>query len=100
MKLTPREMEKVLIYTVADIAARRRKDGLKLNYPEAVAMITASALEGARQGKTVEEVMDGARLVLTHDDVMDGVADLIPNVQVEAIFSDGSRLITVHSPIQ
>ncbi|SFN05308.1 urease subunit gamma [Izhakiella capsodis] len=100
MKLTPREMEKVLIYTIADIASRRKKDGLKLNYPEAVAMITASALEGARRGKTVEEVMDDARLVLTHDDVMDGVAELIPNVQVEAIFTDGSRLITVHSPIQ
>ncbi|PIJ50124.1 urease subunit gamma [Erwinia sp. OLTSP20] len=100
MKLTPREMEKIMIYAVADIASRRRKNGLKLNYPEAVAIITASALEGARQGKTVEEVMDDARQVLTHEDVMTGVADLIPNVQVEAIFTDGSRLITVHSPIK
>lgn len=100
MKLTPREIEKIMIYSMADIATRRQKNGLKLNHPEAIAIITAAALEGDRQGKTVDEVMDEARKVLTRNDVIEGVAELIPHVQVEAIFSDGSRLITVHHPIQ
>ncbi|MCC8373699.1 MULTISPECIES: urease subunit gamma [Photorhabdus] len=100
MQLTPREIEKLMVYTLADVALKRKSRGLKLNYPEAVAIITAAALEGAREGKTLEEVMDDSRHVLTKEDVMDGVAELIPHVQVEAIFTDGSRLVTVHDPIQ
>ncbi|MDB6371061.1 urease subunit gamma [Photorhabdus bodei] len=100
MQLTPREIEKLMAYTLADVALKRKSRGLKLNYPEAVAIITAAALEGAREGKTLEEVMDDSRHVLTKEDVMDGVAELIPHVQVEAIFTDGSRLVTVHDPIQ
>ncbi|MCA6221011.1 MULTISPECIES: urease subunit gamma [Photorhabdus] len=100
MQLTPREIEKLMVYTLADVALKRKSRGLKLNYPEAVAIITAAALEGAREGKTLEEVMDDSRHILTKEDVMDGVADLIPHVQVEAIFTDGSRLVTVHDPIQ
>lgn len=100
MQLTPREIEKLMVYTLADVALRRKNKGLKLNYPEAVAIITVTAMEGAREGKTLEDVMKEARTVLTKDDVMDGVADLISNVQVEAIFTDGSRLVTVHDPIQ
>ncbi|AKH65318.1 MULTISPECIES: urease subunit gamma [Photorhabdus] len=100
MQLTPREIEKLMVYTLADVALKRKSRGLKLNYPEAVAIITAAALEGAREGKTLEEVMDDSRHVLTKEDVMEGVADLIPHVQVEAIFTDGSRLVTVHDPIQ
>lgn len=100
MLLTPREIEKLMVYTLADLATKRKNKGLKLNHPEAVSIITATAMEGAREGKTLEEVMKEARSVLTKDDVMDGVADLIPHVQVEAIFTDGSRLVTVHDPIQ
>lgn len=100
MKLTPREIEKLMIHMMAEIANKRKRNGLKLNHPEAVAVITAAALEGARCGKTVDEVMDDARNVLTCNDVMEGVEALIPHVQVEAVFSDGSRLITVHHPIQ
>ncbi|MGV7092323.1 urease subunit gamma [Siccibacter turicensis] len=100
MQLTPREIEKLMVYTLADVALRRKNKGLKLNHPEAVAIITVTAMEGAREGKTLEDVMKEARTVLTKDDVMDGVADLISNVQVEAIFTDGSRLVTVHDPIQ
>lgn len=100
MQLTPREIEKLMVYTLADVALKRKNKGLKLNHPEAVAIITITAMEGAREGKTLEDVMKDARTVLTKDDVMDGVADLIPNVQVEAIFTDGSRLVTVHDPIQ
>lgn len=100
MLLTPRELEKVMIFNVSEIALKRKARGLKLNYPEAVAVISAAALEGARDGLTLEEVMSLAAGVLTIDDVMEGVADLIPFVQVEGIFTDGSRLITVHSPIQ
>src|SRR5690606_36428238 len=99
VQLTPRELDKLLILTMADIALKRKAKGLKLNYPEAVAVISAAALEGARAGKTIEEVTKEARNALTKDDVMDGVADLIPMVQIEAIFTDGSRLVTVHSPI-
>ncbi len=100
MQLTPREFDKLLIYMMAEVAQKRRAKGLKLNYPEAVAIISATALDGARAGKTLEDVTKDARNVLTKSDVMDGVADLIPIVQVEAVFTDGSRLLTVHTPIQ
>ncbi len=100
MQLTPREFDKLIIYMMADVAQKRKGKGLKLNYPEAVAIISATALDGARAGKTIEDVTTEARTALTKKDVMDGVADLIPMVQVEAVFTDGSRLVTVHSPIQ
>ncbi|WP_337175022.1 urease subunit gamma [Paludisphaera sp.] len=100
MHLTPREIEKLMIHQLADVALRRKAKGLKLNHPESMAIICAAALEGAREGKTVEEVMNDAATVLTRDDVMEGVADLIPFVQLEAIFTDGSRLVTVHDPIK
>lgn len=100
MQLTPREIEKLMLYNLADVALKRKNKGLKLNHPEAVAIITTTAMEGAREGKNLETVMNEARTVLTKEDVMDGVADLIPHVQVEAIFTDGSRLVTVHDPIQ
>ncbi len=100
MQLTPREFDKLLIYMMSEVALKRKAQGLKLNYPEAVSVISAAALDGARAGKGLEEVMKTARTVLTKDDVMDGVADLIPIVQVEAVFADGSRLVTVHTPIQ
>ena len=100
MHLTPRELDKLTILILADVALRRKAKGLKLNHPESVAVITAAALEGAREGKTLEEVMADASHALTVDDVMDGVAEMIPRVQVEAVFRDGSRLVTVHSPIQ
>ncbi|HUP07933.1 MAG TPA: urease subunit gamma [Caldimonas sp.] len=100
MQLTPREFDKLLIYMMADVALRRKEKGIKLNYPEAVAIISAVALDGAREGKTIEEVTREARKVLKKSDVMDGVADLVPMVQVEAVFTDGSRLVTVHTPIQ
>ena len=100
MQLTPREIDKLMIYTLSDVALRRKARGLKLNFPEAVSIIPVTALEGARDGKSVEDVMTEAGKVLTKDDVMEGVSDLIPNVQVEAIFTDGSRLVTVHDPIK
>jgi urease subunit gamma len=100
MHLTPREIEKVLIYSLAEIALKRKAKGLKLNHPEAVAVISAAAMDGAREGKTVEDVMRTASQVLTRNDVMEGVADMIPFVQLEAVFTDGSRLITVHDPIK
>ncbi|MGR5068135.1 MULTISPECIES: urease subunit gamma [Vibrio] len=100
MQLTPRELDKLLIYMMADVAAKRKAKGLKLNHPEAVALISASALDGAREGKTLEKVMEESRNVLTSADVMDGVVDMIAYVQVEGVFTDGSRLITVHDPIQ
>ena len=100
MHLTPRELDKLLIYVLAGVAIARKKQGLKLNHPEAVAVISAAALDGARAGKTLEEVMTLASQVLTRADVMEGVADMIPRVQLEAVFDDGSRLVTVHSPIQ
>ena len=99
MELLPREKDKLLIFTAALLAERRRARGLKLNYPEAVAYITAAILEGARDGRTVSQLMaDGAKL-LTRDDVMEGVPELIPEVQVEATFPDGTKLVTVHNPI-
>jgi urease subunit gamma len=100
MHLTPRELDKLLIYMLAEVALKRKEQGLKLNHPEAVAVISAAALDAARAGKTLEEVMTLAGKVLTRDDVMEGVSDLVPRVQLEAVFDDGSRLITVHSPIQ
>jgi urease subunit gamma len=100
MHLTPREVDKLLIYMMAEVALKRKQQGLKLNHPEAVAVISAAALDGARAGRTLEEVMTMCGKVLTCADVMDGVADMIPRVQLEAVFDDGSRLVTVHSPIQ
>jgi urease subunit gamma len=100
MQLTPREFDKLIIYMMADVAQKRKAKGIKLNHPEAVAVISATALDGARAGKTIDEVSKEARTALTKDDVMEGVADLIPMVQVEAVFTDGSRLVTVHTPIQ
>jgi urease subunit gamma len=100
MHLTPREFDKLLIYMLAEVALKRKQQGLKLNHPEAVAVISAAALDAARAGETLEEVMTLASKVLTRADVMEGVADMVPRVQLEAVFDDGSRLITVHSPIQ
>ncbi|NJC66897.1 urease subunit gamma [Planosporangium flavigriseum] len=100
MYLTPRELEKLQILSMAQIAYARKARGLKLNYPEAVSIIAAAALEGAREGKTLEEAMADARTVLTKADVMEGVPELARFVQVEAVFTDGTRLVTVHGPIQ
>ena len=100
MHLTPREIEKLLIHQLAEVALRRKAKGLRLNHPESMAVICAAAMEGAREGKTVEEVMKDAATVLTRDDVMEGVPEMIPFVQLEAIFTDGSRLVTVHDPIK
>ena len=100
MHLTPREIDKLMIYMVAMVAQRRKDQGLKLNHPETVSLISVAALDGAREAKTVEEVMEIASKAITRDDVMEGVADMIPYVQVEAVFTDGSRLVTVHSPIK
>ncbi|PZP34619.1 MAG: urease subunit gamma [Roseateles depolymerans] len=99
MELTPREKDKLLIFTAALLAERRRARGLKLNYPEAVAFITAAILEGARDGKTVAQLMGEGREVLGRADVMEGVAEMIPEIQVEATFPDGTKLVTVHQPI-
>jgi urease subunit gamma len=99
MELTPREKDKLLIFTAALLAERRRARGLKLNYPEAVAFISAAIMEGARDGRTVAELMSVGATLLTVDDVMDGVAALIPEIQVEATFPDGTKLVTVHHPI-
>ncbi|MEW6664990.1 MAG: urease subunit gamma [Thermodesulfobacteriota bacterium] len=100
MELTPREKDKLLIFTAALLAERRKARGLKLNYPEAVAYISAAVMEGARDGKTVAELMSYGATLLSARDVMPGVADMIPEVQVEATFPDGSKLVTIHSPIQ
>jgi urease subunit gamma len=100
MELTPREKDKLLLFTAALVAERRRARGLKLNYPEAVALISAAILEGARDGRTVAELMSLGGEVLTRADVMDGVAEMIPEVQVEATFPDGTKLVTVHDPIR
>ncbi|MCO5410909.1 urease subunit gamma [Ralstonia mojiangensis] len=99
MELTPREKDKLLIFTAALLAERRRGRGLKLNYPEAVAFISAAIMEGARDGKTVAELMHYGTTLLTRNDVMDGVAEMIPDIQVEATFPDGTKLVTVHHPI-
>jgi urease subunit gamma len=99
MELTPREKDKLLIFTAALLAERRRAKGLRLNYPEAVALISAAILEGAREGKTVSELMGSGATLLTRDDVMEGVPEMIPEIQVEATFPDGTKLVTVHHPI-
>jgi len=99
MDLTPREKDKLLIFTAALLAERRRARGLKLNYPEAVALITAAIMEGARDGQSVAELMSAGTLILTRADVMDGVPEMIPDIQVEATFPDGTKLVTVHNPI-
>ncbi|CAG2141921.1 MULTISPECIES: urease subunit gamma [Ralstonia] len=99
MELTPREKDKLLIFTAALLAERRKGRGLKLNYPEAVAFISAAIMEGARDGKTVAELMHYGTTLLTRNDVMDGVAEMIPDIQVEATFPDGTKLVTVHHPI-
>ena len=99
MELTPREKDKLLLFTAALLAERRKDKGIKLNYPEAVAYISAAILEGAREGKSVAQLMsDGANL-LTREEVMEGIAEMIPEVQVEATFPDGTKLVTVHNPI-
>lgn len=100
MNLTPREQEKLLIYVAAQLAKDRRARGLKLNYPEAVAIITAEILEGIREGKSVAELMQHGITLLNHDDVMEGVPEMLHEVQVEGTFPDGTKLVTVHNPIR
>ena len=100
MHLTPREIEKLLIFTAADVARRRRQRGLKLNYPEAMALITAEILEGVRDGRSVADLMRYGATILTRDDVMEGVPEMIAEIQVEGTFPDGTKLITVHDPIR
>ena len=99
MDLTPREKDKLLIFTAGLLAERRKARGLKLNVPEAVALITAALMEGARDGKTVAQLMSEGKTVLSRTDVMDGVADMVTEIQVEATFPDGTKLVTVHQPI-
>jgi urease subunit gamma len=99
MDLTPREKDKLLLFTAALLAERRRARGLKLNYPEAIALISAAVMEGARDGKSVAALMSEGRTILTRDDVMDGVPEMIHDIQVEATFPDGTKLVTVHQPI-
>lgn len=99
MDLTPREKDKLLIFTAALLAERRLARGLRLNHPEAVALITAAILEGARDGKSVAQLMDQGTRILSREQVMDGIPDMIPDIQVEATFPDGTKLVTVHNPI-
>ena len=99
MDLTPREKDKLLLFTAALLAERRRDRGLKLNYPEAVALISAAVMEGARDGKSVAALMSEGRSILTREDVMEGVPEMIHDIQVEATFPDGTKLVTVHQPI-
>jgi urease subunit gamma len=99
MELTPREKDKLLVFTAALLAERRKARGLKLNYPEAVAYISAAIMEGARDGRTVAELMSFGTTLLERADVMEGVAEMIPEIQVEATFPDGTKLVTVHHPI-
>ena len=99
MELTPRDKDKLLLFTAALLAERRKAKGLKLNYPEAVALISAEIMEGAREGRTVAELMSAGTEILTRDDVMDGVADMVHEVQVEATFPHGTKLFIVHNPI-
>jgi urease gamma subunit len=100
MHLTPREIEKLLIFTAADVARRRRQRGLKLNYPEAMALITAEILEGVRDGRSVADLMQYGATILTRDDVMEGVPEMLHEIQVEGTFPDGTKLVTVHDPIR
>lgn len=99
MELTPREKDKLLLFTAALVAERRLARGVKLNYPESVALISAFIMEGARDGETVASLMEAGRHVLTRDQVMEGVPEMIPDIRVEATFPDGSKLVTVHNPI-
>jgi urease subunit gamma len=99
MHLTPREVDKLLIFVAADVARRRRDRGLQLNYPEALALITAEILEGARDGQSGAELMQFGKRILGRDDVMEGVPEMLPEVQVEATFPDGTKLVTVHEPL-
>ncbi len=99
MELTPREKDKLLLFTAGLLAERRKAKGLKLNYPEAVAYISCALLEGAREGRSVADLMSHGRTLLTRDEVMEGVPELIPEVQIEATFPDGTKLVTVHHPI-
>jgi urease subunit gamma len=99
MELTPREKDKLLIFTAALVAERRKDRGLKLNYPEAVAFISAAIMEGARDGRSVAELMSAGTTWLRRDEVMEGVPEMIPEIQVEATFPDGTKLVTVHNPI-
>ncbi|MGH8584543.1 MAG: urease subunit gamma [Gammaproteobacteria bacterium] len=99
MELTPREKDKLLIFTAALVAERRKARGLKLNYPEAIAYLSAAILEGARDGRTVADLMSYGTTLLARGDVMDGIPEMIPEVQVEATFPDGTKLVTVHNPI-
>ena len=100
MQLLPREIDKLMIVVAADLAKRRKERGLKLNYPEAVALITYEVLEGARDGKTVAELMEYGTTILSQEDVMEGIPELIDDIQVEATFPDGTKLVTVHSPVR
>ncbi|KAE8437553.1 MULTISPECIES: urease subunit gamma [Halomonadaceae] len=99
MELTPRDKDKLMLFTAAQLAERRKSRGLKLNYPEAVALISFEIMEGARDGKSVADLMSYGREILTRDDVMEGVAEMVDEVQVEATFPDGTKLVTVHTPI-
>ncbi len=99
MHLTPREIDKLMIFTAGEVARKRRARGVKLNYPEAVALITSDILEEIRDGKTVAELMKLGRKILTADDVMEGVPEMIPDIQVEGTFPDGTKLVTIHDPI-
>ncbi len=100
MQLTPREKDKLLIFTAALLAERRKARGVKLNHPEAIAYISAAIMEGARDGETVATLREFGRTLLNRDDVMDGIAEMLPDVQVEATFPDGTKLVTVHNPIE
>jgi urease subunit gamma len=99
MQLTPREKDKLLVFTAALLAERRKAKGLKLNYPESVALISAAIMEGAREGRSVAELMGWGATLLNRQDVMEGVPEMIPDIQVEATFPDGTKLVTVHNPI-
>ncbi len=99
MELTPREKDKLLIFTAGLLAERRKARGLKLNYPEAMALISAAVMEGARDGQSVAQLMSLGRTILTRDDVMEGISEMIPDIQIEATFPDGTKLVTVHQPI-
>jgi urease subunit gamma len=99
MELTPREKDKLLVFTAALLAERRKEKGLKLNYPEAVAFISAALMEGAREGRSVQELMGWGTTLLKRADVMEGVPEMIPEIQIEATFPDGTKLVTVHNPI-
>ena len=99
MVFTPRDIDKLLLFTAGLLAERRKAKGLKLNYPESVALISCVIMEGAREGRTVAEMMSAGREILSRDDVMDGIAEMVQSVQVEATFPDGTKLVTVHNPI-